>query len=348
MSIINSQDKFHSTNQLQYCFVSRDLRTHSLFRNSWHSAAKQYSVLVSVITRGFGLGNILVSLRAFRECKTKRRIIFGTSEICLYCLLSCKNDVWVFTGVGRLLAGRKWFSGIIKLGLRCCYQGQLVITLNETDRNELKEIFKSPPQIIEGEGYEFRARSFDVALPKHQDQIRFAYVGRILRSKGVDLLIREFSRNSKYNWTLTLVGDNDFGNRDSLSKEEIDRLASNSKGKIVITGFRNDVREILAEQDIYVSMSEREGLPFSVLDAIDAGLFLILSPVPGHLSFQGLPGVAFAAGDLSGIFGQFFTDCETRLKFDRKLRLEICEKRFGQNAIIARIGELVFSEIKVK
>ena len=78
-----------------------------------------------------------------------------------------------------------------------------------------------------------------------------------------------------------------------------------------------------------------------MIDAIDAGLYLIHPPVPGHLSFEGLPGVQFVRDGLKSVFDEITLKTESMLNFDRQKRLEICEKKFGQDRIVQQISEIV-------
>ena len=321
------------------CFFSRDERTHRLFRDSWHLAAQKLGAEAFVVCRGFGLLKSLFAIFSFISRVRFRRIVFGTSEICLYCLFSGKNDVWVFTGLGRLLIDETVFSKFVIFLLRVSYCGQLMIVLNDADRNVIFKIIGTSPALLDGEGYCF---SSSVIAKKNSSSLCFAYVGRLLRSKGVDDLVACFARHSRPNWSLLLIGDNDFSNSDSISHAEFQVLKKTSLGSIDFLGFRSDVRQLLFEVDVLVSLSRREGLPFSVLDGIDAGAHLVLSPVPGHLSFRGLPGVTFTEADQMGkLFEEISSNPDSFLNFDRGFRISYCERKFGQRRIVSAIQELL-------
>jgi glycosyltransferase involved in cell wall biosynthesis len=325
-----------------WCFFSRDYRTHQLFRDSWHLAALLSNVEVLTFTRGFGIKNIFLAFRKFWKNKRNKKVVFGTSEILLYSIISREFDVWVFTGLGRLLVGVNLRSKIVRWILGRLYCGQLVIVLNEQDQQEVKEIINVLPQLIHGEGYKFIENNDKFLLRINNSEIRFVYVGRIIRSKGVDKLLSEYARCSLKNWSLTIIGDNDFGNSDSVSTNEIQRYCAISKGAIVFTGFSTNVKKLLKSEDVYISMSIREGLPFSVLDAIDAGLYIVLSSVPGHLSFEGLPGVQMVNRGLEDVFLEIAERPEKVFDFDRQKRKNRCQVLFGQDTIVQQISKIVF------
>lgn len=323
-------------------FFSRDDRTFRLFRSSWQIAAREHSLGAKVFNRGFGLQNTWRAIRNFVANKRTRRVVFGTSEICLYALFANEKDVFVFTGLGRLLLDDGAVARSVRLFLRWTFTEQTVVVLNPQDQQLIGSLLGIKPTLIDGEGYPFDA-SLPILVPRVGSVSPvFAYVGRLLKSKGVDTLIGEFSHNSLSGWTLLVIGDGDFSNRDSLDPAELQRLALESAGKIEYMGFRKDVRKILKGVDFLISMSRREGLPFSVLDGIDGGAHLILSPVPGHLSFKDVAGVTFVESDQLGqIFKEIASDPIKFLNFDHIARRQSCDRRFGQATIVEAIKRLL-------
>jgi glycosyltransferase involved in cell wall biosynthesis len=322
-------------------FFSRDERTHRLFRTSWHRAAQECGIGVNVVSRGFGFKNALKAVRSFVNARKQRHVIFGTSEICLYSLFSHRQDIWVFTGLGRLLLDEGWAARAIRAFLRRMHRGQQIVVLNPEDQLVIQQTIGAPADLINGEGYAFRGISSVRPTNEMRARITFAYVGRLLKSKGVDRLVADFARHSNPSWTLKVIGDSDFANPDSVPAEDLQRLAQSSNGRIIYTGFQQDVRAALESVDVLVSLSRREGLPFSVLDGIESGAHLVLSPVPGHLSFSGLSGVTFVEpAELGRFFEQIRSDPHKFLNFDRAARQSFCARKFGQDTIVESIKHL--------
>jgi glycosyltransferase involved in cell wall biosynthesis len=52
--------------------------------------------------------------------------------------------------------------------------------------------------------------------------------------------------------------------------------------RVRFLGFQRDVAPLLASADVYISASETEGFPLSVLEARRCGLYLILSDIVSH------------------------------------------------------------------
>ena len=94
---------------------------------------------------------------------------------------------------------------------------------------------------------------------------------------------------------------------------------------VVLLGQRKDVRSLLELSDIYVSTSRMEGLPISVLEAMDAKLPLILSNCRGNreLVEEGYNGYLFQ-------FDEYKTLAEriVEMAVDRKKRMEYGEASY--------------------
>lgn len=315
---------------------SRDDRSFKLFRKSWILAINELKIPYSIVNRGFGFFKAAIVMIKFIRASKGTRIIFGTSEICLYSAFSFKHDIWVFTGLGRLLQYRGKLHRFVRFFLKCSYRQQKIIALNPQDVAYLEKIFPTRVILLNGEGFDFKK----ISRPRKYNSTKliFAYVGRLLKSKGVDRFVEVFVRLPKLNCELRLIGDFDFSNSDAISAEWLAEMKSRSNNKIHHYGFINNVGELLNEVDVYISLSDREGLPFSVLEAIEAGCFIVLSPVPGHLSFANLDGIVFDEfKDLHITLESVLTHSAEYFNFDSHKRLKICNERFGMQTIITEI-----------
>ena len=108
----------------------------------------------------------------------------------------------------------------------------------------------------------------------------FIYVGRLVKDKGVNELIKAFNAiNSEFeNVKLLLVGwyENEL---DPLIPETVDIIKSNNN--IITTGWVADVRPYFAISDTLVFASYREGFPNVVLQAAAMELFSIVTDING-------------------------------------------------------------------
>lgn len=108
----------------------------------------------------------------------------------------------------------------------------------------------------------------------------FCFVGRLVRDKGVNELVKAFDRLSKLkpNIRLLLVGGEETS-LDPLSIETIKILTNNNR--IINFGFQFDVRPFLTASDAFVFPSYREGFPNVVLEAGALGLPAIVTDING-------------------------------------------------------------------
>lgn len=112
------------------------------------------------------------------------------------------------------------------------------------------------------------------------DAVLIGNVGNLYPVKGQKYLIRAFSellRTCKADVYLVLVGRG--GERDNLLGL-VDELGI-AKGRVLFTGFRNDVQNIMNALDLYVQPSLTEGHPIAVLEAMTLGVPVIASSVGG-------------------------------------------------------------------
>ena len=106
-------------------------------------------------------------------------------------------------------------------------------------------------------------------------------VGRLVSLKGQHQLIRAVAQLVDHfpEIQLYIVGTGD-------RAKALMQLAENEQvtGHIEFTGAVGNVTEYLAKADIYVSGSQSEGMPVSVLEAMACRLPVVASDIPGHRS----------------------------------------------------------------
>ena len=76
-------------------------------------------------------------------------------------------------------------------------------------------------------------------------------------------------------------------------------VGASRSGVVRPLGFRRDPERLLAAADIFVLPSKREGLSFAVLEAMAAGLTMVVSDGPGNPEAVGEAGVVVPFGDVA-------------------------------------------------
>jgi len=317
---------------------SRDERTFYAFRQTWYSylLSKNYSVKIA---NRYEIGSVKSFFSSLRR-KGDNYIMFGTSEIILYAIVSNKQDFWVFTGLGRLLQEGTILASLVLLYLKINYRGQKIIVLNKNDKIILEYTFGPNVFQLSGEGYDFNvlnlAQSGKTAVNQGIYNLNFCYFGRLLKSKGVEVLIDSFlSIENKRKSALNLYGDFDFSNSDGVHKK-YHEIFSDVTNTVSHHGYVEDVLLKLSENHVFVSMSKREGLSFAVLEALYMGLTVLLSPVAGNLEFKHFEGVYYVdAENLPSVIEGILNDPGSYLLTQASVisrRTAIVEK-FGSSAV---------------
>jgi glycosyltransferase involved in cell wall biosynthesis len=96
-------------------------------------------------------------------------------------------------------------------------------------------------------------------------------VGRLVYSKGWDVLIRAFQQANLPNARCVVLGE-------GRERRRLEKLAA---GAVALPGFRKNVKDYYQAFDLFVCPSRREPLPRVILEALDAGTPVVASMADG-------------------------------------------------------------------
>ena len=160
------------------------------------------------------------------------------------------------------------------------------------------------------------------ALPSPENAVPIAaHVGRMIKSKGIDLLLQAYDRLAEDNvgLRLDLYGSSDGDNPEAMPPRQIEQWCQRSGARW--HGAVADVAGIWRETDIFVLASRGgEGLPRALLEAAASARPLIVSDVPGNRHFvrNGIEGLLVPANDVAAL-----ANALRRLAGARDLRLKM-------------------------
>ncbi len=134
------------------------------------------------------------------------------------------------------------------------------------------------------------------------NDIVFVYGGVINNRKRVLQLVKMFSKSSKENEKLIIVGDGPL----------LEECKNNSNKNVIYVGFKTNIIDYFDASDVYVSNSSAEGFSISLIEALSSGLICLVSNIPSHKE-------CFEIDDKTYI-GEYFNENEFNIKKDKILK----------------------------
>lgn len=108
------------------------------------------------------------------------------------------------------------------------------------------------------------------ALSIPEDAFVIGFIGRMIQEKGIAELLQaaeEIARQHNHVYFL-LVGDRLASDHNACIEENLRGAAERLGMKLVLTGLREDIPQLLAAMDVFCLPSYREGLPVSIIEAM--------------------------------------------------------------------------------
>lgn len=194
----------------------------------------------------------------------------------------------VVTGLGRIFTIKNPFYMLMKRIVFYSFKSATQVwVMNSYDFQFLKEAkVNTTICYMPGEGVDTEKFSPLVKPSNDFEQTtsvipKFVFIGRLLKSKGLEELMDAIKELSQKNIKISLivVGPYDKNDPDKIDKRHFDELVS--QGLINYVGYLEDVRELIHESDCLILPSYREGLPRVILEASAMERPIITTDVPG-------------------------------------------------------------------
>lgn len=231
-------------------------------------------------------------------------------------------------------------------GYACNHDSAMTVFQNDEDRELLIRngvIDSGNALIIRGAGADcdrFRPSGRLTDCATHVCRILFA--SRLLREKGVYELVEaaRILRKEGLKFELLLAGERYPTNPSSLSASDVSDL----KQDACFLGHVDDMAALLAEVDIVVLPSYREGTPKILLEAGAAGLPLVATRIAGCQGIveAGINGELVSVksvAELVSALRKLITQPELRRKYGDASRV-IVEKNFSERVVNDRMMEV--------
>lgn len=246
-------------------------------------AAKKLAKIVKdgeydVIHAQYPRENYIAILAKLLGCRAK--IVF-TSH-----LISEQPPVW------RML--NRIFTPHDHAVLTVCTYGKEVLERGGVAKDKIRIVFNG----VDAPAAPQRDRSVLKEFGIGDEEKVITILTRFSEEKGVPFLLRSIARLKEQTpvpFRLLLVGTGPDFDRDKALVPEL-----GIEDKVVLTGFRTDTARLLAASDIYLNSSSSEAMSFAILEALGAGLPLVLTDVGGNpelVNTGGICGLLAPYGD---------------------------------------------------
>ena len=168
-------------------------------------------------------------------------------------------------------------------------------------------------------------------LPESLQKPVFISVGGLIKRKNMHFLIQAFNEYANDDkGALVVLGDG----------PQMQELRDMSSNHVHFTGNVSNVADYLACSDYFVSSSFSEGLPNTVLEALAAGLPLLLSDIPSHLEIaeecQGMCSIFALKDGQSALTNQMSQDAALFPPIDRDEIRRRAKEVFSAQTMSAR------------
>ena len=217
-----------------------------------------------------------------------------------------------------------------------------VISVSDSLKSMIYKHFNVDTLVVHnlvGEGFGYKS-------PVCHTSFNFVSVGSLFHIKGYDILIEAFAKISNNgNFKLTIVGD---GNQRTLLQQLI--VKHNLQSKVLLVGrkSRDEVAEILADSDVYVSSSRNENFSVSVLEALSVGLPVVATICGGIKEcINESNGLLIPTEDVNALSSAMLKISQNISDYNREFIAQDFENRFSTKTIVSNLVS-IFESVKYK
>ncbi len=159
------------------------------------------------------------------------------------------------------------------------------------------------------------------------------FIGRLVKIKGpIDLINAFIKIRDRYpDAKLLMIGTWEHGERDLTTKDTIFKLVKENdlSGRVIFTGYREDIPELLSIMDMFVLPSYWEGMPVSLLEAMSMELPVIGTDIRGSREeITEDCGIIYPPGDVDALaqaIVKYLEDRETATAMGKNARKRVVE-----------------------
>lgn len=240
------------------------------------------------------------------------------------------------TGLGTSIENQGIVSNIslllYKIGLK---NAESVFFQNQTNSQFFanRNIVNNKIRLIPGSGVNLTQHKFE-DYPESDDIIKFLFIGRIMKSKGI---IELFEASEKIKEKYSNVEFHFVGGKEEDYTQRLDKLQK--RGIIKYHGRQNEVYPFIKDSHAIINPSYHEGMSNVLLESASTGRPVLASDVPGcrETFDEGISGYKFEAKKVDSLIETIIKFIELPYEVKKKMGLagrKKMEKEFDRNIVI--------------
>ena len=278
--------------------------------------------------------------KLFRSLSTRKKYDYEIAFNYLYPVYLLNNDAKTISwNHGTIYNLKNHKFSRIRQGKKLKYVNR-IITISEETSKSVKEIYPEYKEKIEliYNGYDFKnihTKSLeDVNINFEDDSL--IYLGRIEEAKGIKRLLEVFKNvvDKIPDKKLYLLGKGDL--EKYVSKFVVD---NHLEKNVIMLGYVNNPYPYIKKASYVVLLSEAEGFPTVLVEALALGKGFISTPVGGTNELYNNQKCGFVSDDNEEICNYLIEELSKK-KEDRFINSEVCKKYVDKYSIDKQIASI--------
>lgn len=251
------------------------------------------------------------------------------------------------TGLGNAILSEGLLSKItIGFYHRSLNKAQAVFFQNSSNLKFFndRQIYVGNSILIPGSGVNIHKFAY-LEYPKYEDPLNFLFIGRIMKSKGIDelLIAIEYIQKNYKNITFNLVGFCEENYEEKLKEYQ-------KKGFLVFHGQQDNVVPYMQQANAVIQPSHHEGMSNVLLEAAACGRPILASDIPGckETFDEGESGLSFIPNNPESLIKTLVKFIE--LSYDERKKMGIngrkkIEREFNREVIVESYKNEIYKNI---
>ncbi len=249
------------------------------------------------------------------------------------------------SGLGTTFLWKGWVQRMaVALYNRGFRRANYIFFQNNDDRTLFLEhvrVDQSKTGLLPGSGIDLN--TFKAEPPTFQSPLKFLMISRLIVEKGINEFVTATQAIDPSKAHFTLIGKYDPAHKRSISAEDFQILLASS---IAYLDHQDDVKSMIAQADVVILPSYREGTPRTLLEAAAMSRPLIATDVPGcrEVVQDGVNGFLCKAEDANSLAQKInlflaLSPAEHRAMAQASRRL--VEERFDEKIVIGEYLRMI-------